>query len=178
MKKKDIIELRIDGIKYPSIGIGYVEGKKVYIKNTLPGQFVRAAVIKNRDEYVEAKIIDIIERSELEKQSFCKHFGICGGCAHQTLPYDRQLELKGNVVKELLDEAGIDDYEFLGIEGSPEEFAYRNKMEYSFGDEFKGGEISLGMHRKGKFHDITPGEIKFKEGRQESEVAVGREWKF
>ena len=155
MKKKDIIELRIDGIKYPSIGIGYVEGKKVYIKNTLPGQFVRAAVIKNRDEYVEAKIIDIIERSELEKQSFCKHFGICGGCAHQTLPYDRQLELKGNVVKELLDEAGIDDYEFLGIEGSPEEFAYRNKMEYSFGDEFKGGEISLGMHRKGKFHDVV-----------------------
>ena len=155
MKKKDIVELKIVEVKYPSIGVGYVEGKKVYIKNTLPGQLVRVAVTKNRDEYAEAKVIEIIERSAVERQSFCKHFGICGGCAHQTLPYDKQLELKGNIVKGLLDEAGIEGYEFLGVEGSPEEFSYRNKMEYSFGDESKGGEIALGMHKKGRFHDVV-----------------------
>ena len=155
MKKRDIIEIKIEEIEFPSWGIGYLQDKKIYIKNTIPGQVVRAAVTKNRNEYAEAKVVDIIERSSIEKESFCKHFGACGGCAHQTVPYEKQLEMKAGMVKGLLDEAGIEDYDFLGIEGSPEAFAYRNKMEYSFGDETKGGDIALGMHRKGKFHDIV-----------------------
>ena len=155
MKKKDIIELKIEHSEFPSWGIGHLEGKRIYIKNTIPGQVVQAVVTKNREKHAEAKIINILERAPVETESFCKHFGACGGCAHQMLPYDKQLDLKSGLVKDLLDEAGIEGYDFLGIEGSPETFAYRNKMEYSFGDETKGGEMSLGMHRKGKFHDVV-----------------------
>ena len=70
------------------------------------------------------------------------------------LVYENQLDLKMNQVKTLID--GVcDDYEFEGIIGSPSEWEYRNKMEFSFGDEFKGGPLALGMHKKGSFHDIV-----------------------
>ncbi|QEK11726.1 23S rRNA (uracil(1939)-C(5))-methyltransferase RlmD [Crassaminicella thermophila] len=155
MKKKDIIEIKIEDLEFPSKGIGYYEGKKVYVKNTIPNQVVRIAIKKIRKDYAEGKLLEVIERSPVEEASFCEHFGVCGGCAHQTIPYSKQLYMKAKLVKKLLDEAGIKDYEFLGIEGSPEEFAYRNKMEYSFGNEKKGGELTLGMHKKGRFHDVV-----------------------
>src|SRR5690554_1968624 len=117
MKKKDIIELRIDRAEFPSWGIGKFEDKDIYIKNTIPGQKVRAVVTKNRDDYAEAKVLEVLERAEFETESFCKHFGACGGCAHQTVPYKNQLEMKAALVKGPLDDAGIEGYEFLGIEG-------------------------------------------------------------
>ncbi len=155
MKKKEKIELKIEQAEFPAWGIGYVEGKPIYIKNTIPGQTVQAVIKKNREEYAEARLLEVIERAPIEIESFCKHFGACGGCANQTIPYENQLEIKANMVKGLLDKAGIEDYDFEGIEGSPEVFDYRNKMEYSFGDETKGGDMSLGMHKKGRFHDVV-----------------------
>lgn len=155
MKKKDIIELKIEDVEFPSKGIGYYEGKKIYVKNTIPDQRVRVLIKKIREDYAEGKLLEVVEQAPIETASFCEHFGLCGGCAHQTVPYAKQLEMKARLVKKLLDDAGIKDYEFLGIEGSPEEFAYRNKMEYSFGNEKKNGELTLGMHKKGKFHDVV-----------------------
>jgi 23S rRNA (uracil-5-)-methyltransferase RumA len=155
MKKKDLLELRIEEVEFPSKGIAYYEGKPIYIKNALQGQKVRVLINKVREEYAEGKVQEIIERSPMEQESFCTHYGICGGCAHQTLTYEKQLEMKAEQVKRLLDTAGIEDYTFLGIEGSPEEFAYRNKMEYSFGDVERGGELTLGMHEKGKFNSVV-----------------------
>ncbi len=155
MKKRELLELRIEEVEFPSKGIAYYEGKPVYIKNALQGQKVRVLINKVREEYAEGKVQEIIERSPWEQESFCTHYGICGGCAHQTLTYERQLEMKAEQVKRLLDTAGIENYTFLGIEGSPEEFAYRNKMEYSFGDVERGGELTLGMHEKGKFNSVV-----------------------
>ncbi|QXM05455.1 23S rRNA (uracil(1939)-C(5))-methyltransferase RlmD [Crassaminicella indica] len=155
MKKKDIIELKIEDLEFPLKGIGFYEDKKVFVKNTIPGQVVRVFIKKVRKDYAEGKLLEVIERASIEEASFCKHFGACGGCSYQTVPYEKQLHMKAELVKGLLDEANIKDYEFLGIEASPEEFAYRNKMEYSFGNEKKGGELNLGMHKKGKFHDVV-----------------------
>ncbi|TCO73842.1 23S rRNA (uracil(1939)-C(5))-methyltransferase RlmD [Marinisporobacter balticus] len=155
MKKKDMIEIKIEALEFPSKGIGYCEGKKVYVKNTMPGQTVLAYIKKTRKDHAEGKLMEVIERSPIEIQSFCDHFGSCGGCANQTIPYEKQLEIKANLVKKILDDAGIKDYKFLGIEGSPETFAYRNKMEYSFGNEKKDGELNLGMHKKGRFRDVV-----------------------
>ncbi|MTI56189.1 23S rRNA (uracil(1939)-C(5))-methyltransferase RlmD [Geosporobacter ferrireducens] len=155
VKKRDIVEAKIEDLEFPSKGIARIDGKKLFVKNTVPGQLVRVNISKVKDDYAEGKLIEVLERSPQEVESFCEHFGSCGGCAHQTLPYEAQLEMKANLVYRLLEDAGIRDYQFLGIEGSPETFAYRNKMEYSFGDEEKGGEITLGMHKKGKFHDVV-----------------------
>jgi 23S rRNA (uracil1939-C5)-methyltransferase len=85
----------------------------------------------------------------------CKHNENCGGCIYQEIPYQDQLILKGKEVKRLLEEKKIDFEKYLGIEGSPRRTAYRNKMEYTFGDEIKNGEMTLGMHKKGRFMSIV-----------------------
>lgn len=84
----------------------------------------------------------------------CKHNENCGGCLYQELPYQEQIILKGKEVLRLLDEKKINYEKYLGIEGSPKQYAYRNKMEYTFGDEIKDGEMTLGMHKKGRFMSI------------------------
>ena len=85
----------------------------------------------------------------------CPHFGDCGGCSYQTMSYENQLKLKEDMVKGILDCAIKGDYQFEGILGSPVQWGYRNKMEFSFGDEFKDGPSALGMHKKNSFHDIV-----------------------
>lgn len=64
------------------------------------------------------------------------------------------MKMKGDQVKEILDAAILEDYEFEGVKASPKEFAYRNKMEFSFGDEYKDGPLSLGLHKKGSTYDV------------------------
>lgn len=85
----------------------------------------------------------------------CRHNENCGGCIYQEMPYQEQVILKGKEVLRLLDEKKIDYGKYLGIEGSPKRTAYRNKMEYTFGDEVKNGEMTLGMHKKGRFMSIV-----------------------
>lgn len=85
----------------------------------------------------------------------CKHDQFCGGCIHQGIPYENQVQMKGKEVIRLLDAKEVDCEKFLGIEGSPKQYAYRNKMEYTFGDQVKDGEMTLGMHQKGKFMSIV-----------------------
>ena len=135
--------------------LGEMEEAKITVKNALPGQKVRFAVNKARKGRYEGALLEIIERSELETvEPACKHFGPCGGCSYQTLSYPTQLELKKNQVKSMLDEVIKEDYEFEGILQSPCEWHYRNKMEFSFGDEVKDGPLALGLHKKGSFYDI------------------------
>ncbi len=85
----------------------------------------------------------------------CRHNESCGGCIYQEMPYQDQIILKGKEVLRLLDEKGISYAKYLGIEGSPKRTAYRNKMEYTFGDEVKNGEMTLGMHKKGRFMSVV-----------------------
>lgn len=84
----------------------------------------------------------------------CKHNENCGGCIYQGMPYQDQIILKGKDVMRLLEEKKIAYEKYMGIEGSPKRTAYRNKMEYTFGNEEKNGEMTLGMHKKGRFMSI------------------------
>ena len=88
-----------------------------------------------------------------DRGPLCPHFDLCGGCTHQKISYEKQLEMKATEVKELLSEAG--DFEFEGILPSPSEERYRNKMEFTFGDEFKEGPFALGLHMRGSFMSIV-----------------------
>ena len=150
MKKGSEITLRIEKTEFPSKGIGYLEGKKIYSKNSFPGQLIRGKVTKKKQEYGEIKPLEVVEKAAYEIDPVCEVFNICGGCSSQNLTYEKQLELKKEEVSELFKEAELDMGEFLGIEGSPEQWKYRNKMEFTFGDEEKGGPLTLGMHIKGK----------------------------
>lgn len=87
--------------------------------------------------------------------NICKHNDFCGGCTHQGVEYSSQLEMKNAEVLKLLKEKDIQYDEYLGIEGSSEIFGYRNKMEFTFGNAVKDGEMTLGMHQKGRFMSIV-----------------------
>ncbi|SCP99317.1 23S rRNA (uracil(1939)-C(5))-methyltransferase RlmD [Anaerobium acetethylicum] len=156
MKKGQVYEGIIEKVVFPNKGIVQVEGeeKKVIVKNGIPGQKVRFSVNKIRKGKCEGRLLEVLEKSPVEVEPACRHFGLCGGCTYQNLSYEDQLKMKASQVKELLD--GVcSDYVFEGIKGSPEAWAYRNKMEFSFGDEVKDGPLALGMHKRGSFHDIV-----------------------
>ena len=160
MKKGEIYEGKVCYVNFPNKAIIEHEDGKVTVKNALPGQTVEYRVTKKKKGRAEGNVLQVLEKSPDEIESPCPHFGECGGCTYQNLPYEKQLELKSGQVKKLLDEVYIKQnrepsYIFEGIKGSPKQFAYRNKMEFSFGDEFKDGPLSLGMHKRGSFYDIV-----------------------
>ena len=154
MKKNDIIEVTINDLEFPCIGIVNFENKIVKVKNTLPGQKIKARVVRSKKDSAEAKLLEVLENAFYEQEPSCKHFNLCGGCTYQTVPYMNQLEIKAKQVKNILDEILTENYEFLPIVPSPKKTGYRNKMEFSFGDEIKEGPLTLGMHRKNSFHSI------------------------
>ena len=155
MKKGEIYEGVVEKLEFPNKGILHIEDERVTVKNTIPGQKVSFLVNKKRSGRCEARLLEVLEPSPLEtKEDVCPHFGACGGCLYQSLPYGEQLKIKETQVRGLLDPV-CDTYEFEGIKGSPVEEGYRNKMEFSFGDECKDGPAALGMHRRGSFYDIV-----------------------
>lgn len=154
MKKGEIYEGYVERMEFPNKGIVVVDGEKAVVKNALPGQKVKFAINKKRNGKCEGRLLEVLEMSPLEsEEGRCEHFGICGGCVSQSISYEEQLKIKEQQVKTLLD--GVcDDYEFEGIKASPVAEGYRNKMEFSFGDEYKDGPLSLGLHKKGSTYDI------------------------
>ncbi len=179
MKKGDVFEGLVERVGFPNKGIVRAGDCRVMVKNTLPGQRVRFAISKKKGGRVEGRLLEVTEKSPLElPEAYCPHFGVCGGCAYQTLPYEEQLKLKAGQVEDLLkpvimtekckksddasnfvDEGGTDlswDDIFEGILPSPRQFGYRNKMEFTFGDEVKDGPLTLGLHKRGSMYDIIP----------------------
>lgn len=174
MKKGDIIEGVIEEYSFPNKGsFYYVEKdqnsgedvtKKVTVKGALPGQTVKARVKKKREGKAEAILNDVVKKSQLEtKKPMCNHFYECGGCSYQTMSYTNQLKIKEQLVKDILapaiealasEDANDGTFTWDGIAGSPDQFRYRNKMEFTFGDYEKDGPLTLGLHRKNSTHDI------------------------
>ena len=165
MKKGEIYEGIIEKIDFPNKGRVFVDGQMVTVKNGMPGQKIRFMINKKRSGRVEGRLLEVLEKSPREtREPVCSIFPACGGCMYQTMDYQAQLDMKQNQIRELLDDAikrggqvddqGNPDYLFEGIKGSPMEFAYRNKMEFSFGDAEKGGPLTLGLHKKGSTYDV------------------------
>ena len=172
MKKGEIYEGVIEKVEFPNKGFVYVDGQKVIVKNGIPGQKIRFMINKKRSGRAEGRLLEVLEKSPLEtREPVCSIFPACGGCMYQTMAYEDQLHMKEEQVRSLLDgvvnerkkNSGKDlpSYKWEGIHGSPIEFRYRNKMEFSFGDEYKDGPLSLGLHKKGSTYDVlTAGDCK------------------
>lgn len=155
-KKNEIIDGLIEKVKFPNKGIMYIEEERipVLVPDTFPGQKVRVRLQRKRKGTWEGRALEHLETPAHFVKPSCEYFGLCGGCAMQHLSYENQLEHKHEQVQTLLQNAGITGYEDMGILGSPSEWAYRNKMEFSFGDACKDGPMTLGMHRKNSTFDI------------------------
>ena len=157
MKKGDLVQGRIEKIDFPNRGIMTVDGERIVLKNTIPGQLVQAVVTKKRKGKCEGRVLEVLEKAPAEKtEGTCRHFPDCGGCIYQSLPYEEQRKIKENQVLELLHSVCPEgSFQWQGVKASPAPYAYRNKMEFSFGDAWKGGPLALGMHKRGSFYDIV-----------------------
>lgn len=150
--KDEIIEIK--DIKFPNKGVGEFNGEKVAVKNTVPGQKVRVDIKRKKGKY-EGRLINIEEKADYEISSTCPGFGVCGGCTYKNLEYKKELEFKEKVVLDLLKNGGITDFEYVGIRPSPIQKGYRNKMEFSFGDNGLEGELCLGMKKRNSNYEVV-----------------------
>lgn len=170
MKKGNEYIGTVESIRFPNKGIVSVPGEEgsCIVKNVLPGQTVRFRVSKKRSGTCEGTLIEVIARSMAETTGACRHFENCGGCSYQTLPYEEQLRIKEEQVHRLLEPVlehgfsgriGVEQVDikslYENIIPSPVQFEYRNKMEFSFGDATYGGDLELGLHKRGSFYDIV-----------------------
>ena len=172
MKKGQEYEGYVKKVRFPNKGIVAVSGENgeenCIVKNVIPGQKVRFRVNKKRNGTCEGLLLEVTERSALETESACPHADFCGGCCYQTLPYEEQLRIKEQQVHELLEPVLKEGFKnhtqgesvdisqlFEKIIPSPSQFEYRNKMEFSFGDASYGGDLELGLHKRGSFYDIV-----------------------
>ena len=156
MKKGEIYTGVVEKMDFPNKGVLHIGEEKVVVKNALPGQTVEIAISKQRKGKCEGRLLKVVTPADYEKaEGACPHRADCGGCTYQTVPYEEQLKIKERQVRALLDPVLPEGYNFEGIKGSPLTRAYRNKMEFSFGDEFKDGPMTLGMHKRSSFYDIV-----------------------
>ncbi|GAA3648660.1 23S rRNA (uracil(1939)-C(5))-methyltransferase RlmD [Asaccharospora irregularis] len=154
MKRRDIIEFEVDKMEFGGTSVTKIENRDVSMKGGITGQRVKAIVQKTKSGKADVKMMELLENSPIETQTPCKHFNQCGGCSILSVPYEKQLEIKERQVLDLFLQQDLIGFEFLGIQGSPLNKLYRNKMEYTFGDEVKGGPLTLGLHKKGRHIDI------------------------
>lgn len=161
MKKGQVYEATVERVDFPNKGIVRTEEGSVIVKMSLPGQKIKLCVNKLKNGKAEGRLLEVLEKAPLEMEPLCSHFGVCGGCMYLSLPYGEQIRMKEDQVKRLLDrclEEQKESWSWEGIKGSPEIYGYRNKMEFTFGDEVKDGPLSLGMHRRGSFYDVVNAE--------------------
>ena len=163
MKKGGIYTGYVESVDFPNKGNVIVEieedgqliKKKAVVKNSIPGQTVTFMVNKKKHGKCEGRLLEVVRQSDTETNERCEHFGKCGGCVYQTVSYDERLKMEETTVKEILGPVIKTDYDWEGIIGSPVSSEYRNKMEYSFGDEIKDGPIALGLHKRNSMYDIV-----------------------
>ena len=154
MKRKDIIEFEVGKMEFGGVSRSIYEEKRIKMKGGITGQKVKAVVKKSRSDSGEVRMLELLEPSPIETAETCRHFRECGGCSILSVPYEKQLEIKEKQVMDLFEAQNLSGFEYLGIQGSPSQTQYRNKMEFTFGDEVKDGPLSLGMHKTGRFIDI------------------------
>ena len=171
MKKNEILKGTVVRIDYPNKGIVRVDGvfdadghlsdvsaeAPVLVKRVLPGQEIRLRLKKKRRGQWEGECQEILKPGPGHCDHDCSKAGTCGGCAYQGLQYEAQLRLKEEQVLRLLETVMPEDraIPWEGIRPSPSPAAYRNKMEFTFGDEYLGGPLALGLHKRSAFHDIV-----------------------
>lgn len=152
MRRKKEIELLIDKNIFPNLGEGTYEGKRIRLKGAFKGQKVSCILGREKEDFREAKLTRLLERSSLEDNEPCLCHENCGGCFYQTISLETEEAFKREMIEELF--YGKIDKEKIEFRKNPKPFAYRNKMEYTFGDSVKGGPLVLGLHRRGRFYEI------------------------
>jgi 23S rRNA (uracil1939-C5)-methyltransferase len=170
-KKKNLPLLEkvcIENIGAEGKSLARVENRVVFVKDAVPGDVVDLQVFRSKGNYMEASVVKVHSYSDVRTEPFCAHFGICGGCKWQHLPYDRQLHYKQQQVEDAFRHiAGVEIPEILPILGSDPVTLYRNKLEFTFSNhrwllehEAASGvpldhTNALGLHVPGRFDKVV-----------------------
>jgi 23S rRNA (uracil1939-C5)-methyltransferase len=169
-KHKNIVLQKILVEDYAAEGksLARVDGKVIFIENAVPGDVVDVQLGKSKKDWAEGRAFHFHSLSPERVDPFCSHFGVCGGCQWQMLPYQKQLEYKHRQVRDNLQRIGkIKLPDIMPILGAPDTRFYRNKIEYTFGnkrylpkEELHNPDISneqdvAGFHAKGMFDKIV-----------------------
>lgn len=154
IKKGDLLELVIESLASGGQGLARLNSLVIFVRDALPGDKVKAKIVKTKSSFAEAELIDLIQASPDRVTPRCSHFGTCGGCQWQNLDYLRQLEYKTLQVKEALEHiAGFAASPLLPALPAQEIYFYRNKMEFSFSSDLEG-RLILGLHLAGRFDQV------------------------
>jgi 23S rRNA (uracil1939-C5)-methyltransferase len=146
------LELTIDALAYGGNGIARLDGYVVFVGGAIPGDRVRALVTKSKRSYAEARAVEILEESPERIAPVADH----PGAPWQVLPYERQLEIKQAQVEEALRRIGhLTEYALEPIVPAEEQWRYRNKLEFSFGNDPSDGRLICGFHAPGRFDEIV-----------------------
>ena len=143
-------------------GVAKHEGKVVFINKSLPGDVVDVLIVKNKTDFMEARVLKRVKDSEDRSEAFCAHFSMCGGCPIQHVSYSQQLKYKEKMVHDAFDRnAKVDISNKEKILGADQLKAFRNKLEFTFSHEgwlskeaLDSGvdrESALGFHVPGRF---------------------------
>ena len=168
IKKGSELDLKIDSLYYGGQGVSKYKGIVIFTNNVLPGQTIKAKIIKKKKNYLEAIPIDIINESPFKQKEKCSHFYDCGGCKSQDLIYKEQLNQKQKqIVESLTHLAKVNVEEINPIIKSDMIYEYRNKMEFSFSnnrwlinheknmENEKPKNFALGLHPQKRFDKIV-----------------------
>jgi 23S rRNA (uracil1939-C5)-methyltransferase len=159
--------VKVDDYAAEGKSLAKVDGKVVFIESAVPGDVVDVKLFKNKKDWAEGYPVQFHEYSKERVKPFCPHFGVCGGCQWQMLPYERQLAYKEKQVEESLKRIGkVVLPPMMPIIGAKQDKFYRNKLEYTFSNrrflldsELKDPSISAeenvaGFHAKGIFDKV------------------------
>lgn len=168
MKKGILTEpFEITGISAEGKGVGRIDGKVIFIKETVPGDVVKAKVTGKKKKFLEGYVDTFIKQSDERTQPFCTHFGLCGGCKWQHMSYEAQLRYKQAHVEENLRKlSSLELPEIMPIIRSKHTTFYRNKLEFTFSnfrwltkEEIESGEeqvrTGLGFHIPKQYNKIV-----------------------
>lgn len=169
-KKKNIVleNIRVEDYAAEGKSLAKVDGKVIFIESAVPGDVIDIQLGKNKKDWAEGRPLRFHSYSPDRVEPFCSHFGVCGGCQWQMLPYDLQLKYKQRQVKDNLQRIGkVALPEMMPILGAAETQYYRNKIEYTFGNKrylrreelndpaINGMQDVVGFHAKGMFDKIV-----------------------
>ncbi len=155
-RRGELLEVEIDSLAFGGRGVARADGYVVFVAGALPGDRVRAEVTKAKRRFAEARAVELLRPGADRVADRCTHGGEpCPGAPWQGLPYERQLTHKREQVDEALRRlGGLDGFELEEIESATEQWRYRNKLEYSFGQDDEG-EATLGFHARGRWDLIV-----------------------
>jgi 23S rRNA (uracil1939-C5)-methyltransferase len=146
----DELQLTIDRLAHGGAGVARSEGYVVFVRGAVPGDRVRARITKSKRSFGEADVVELLQPSPERVEPLAPH----PGAPWQVLPYERQLREKEDQVRDALARlGGFDAPPVEPIVPAVEQLRYRNKVEYSFGED-EEGELVLGFHRPGRFDVI------------------------